>query len=169
MNVKIIHSRYRNDCVGIFLGSCGICRPVVVRLPFFYVNPSDIWAWKIFPPSFDFFIFFLQNLWFLSCKFFNCLVRSTPRYFILFKAIGKDAVSIISLSVFLSFLYRKATNILELLLYPTTYSSYKSLLVEFSMSCKYTILSSYLQQITILCPLPFCFISSWINLVISLP
>lgn len=69
MNVKIIHSRYRNDCVGIFLGSCGICRPVVVRLPFFYVNPSDIWAWKIFPPSFDFFIFFFKTCGFYHASF----------------------------------------------------------------------------------------------------
>ena len=40
----------------------------------------------------------------------TCLVRVTPRYFILFVVIVKSGVSLISFSAHLSSVYRRATN-----------------------------------------------------------
>jgi len=48
-------------------------------------------------------ISFFRDLKFLSCRSFTCLVLVTPRYFILFVAIVKDVVSLISFSAHLSF------------------------------------------------------------------
>ena len=53
--------------------------------------------------SSDNFNSFLRDLKRLSYKSFTCLVRVTPRYFILFVMIVKGVVSLISLSVHLSF------------------------------------------------------------------
>ena len=43
-------------------------------------------------------ISFLRDLRLISCRSFTCLVRVTPRYFILFVAIVKRVVSLISFS-----------------------------------------------------------------------
>ena len=56
------------------------------------------------------------DLKFLSYRSFTCLVSVTPRYFMLFVAIVKGVISLISFSVCLSFEYRKATDLLELIL-----------------------------------------------------
>ena len=53
---------------------------------------------------------FFKDLKFLSYRSFTCLVRVTPRYFILFVAIGKGDVSLISFSAHLSPIYRKGTD-----------------------------------------------------------
>jgi hypothetical protein len=50
----------------------------------------------------------------LSYKSFACLVRVTPRYFIIFEAIVKGIISLISFSVRLSFAGR-ATDFCELI------------------------------------------------------
>ena len=55
-------------------------------------------------------ISFFKNLKFLSSRSFTSLVRVTPRYFMLFVAIVKGDVSLISLSAFSSFVYRRATD-----------------------------------------------------------
>jgi hypothetical protein len=47
-------------------------------------------------------ISFFMDLKFLSYKFLTCLVRVTPGYFILFVAIVKGAISLISFSAHLS-------------------------------------------------------------------
>ena len=64
----------------------------------------------------------------------------------LFVAIMKCEVSLISLSASLSFVYRRATDFLELILYPATllkvFISYRSSLVGFLGSLMYTIISS---------------------------
>ena len=61
-------------------------------------------------------------------------------------AIVKGDVSLISLSASLSFVYRKSTDFLELILYPATllnvFISCRSSLVEFLGSLMYTIISS---------------------------
>jgi hypothetical protein len=48
-------------------------------------------------------ISFLRDLKLLSYRSFTCVVRITTRYFILFMAIGKGVVSLISLSACLAF------------------------------------------------------------------
>lgn len=54
---------------------------------------------KIFPSSVTFFSFFPQTLKkILSYRSFTCLVRVTPRDFILFEVIVKGVVSLISQS-----------------------------------------------------------------------
>jgi hypothetical protein len=72
---------------------------------------------------------------FLSCRSFTSLVRVTPRYFILFVTIEKGVVSLISYSACFSFVYTKAIDLLELILYPATslklFIRLRSSLVEF--------------------------------------
>ena len=58
-------------------------------------------------------ISFFKDLKFLSCKSFTCLVRVTPRYFMLFVAIVKDDVSLISFSAHLSSVHRRVTDFLS--------------------------------------------------------
>jgi hypothetical protein len=48
-------------------------------------------------------IYFFRDLKFLSYRSFTCLVRVTPRYFILFVAIEKGVISLISFSAHLLF------------------------------------------------------------------
>ena len=77
---------------------------------------------------------------------FTCLVRVTPRYFILFVAILKGVISLTSFSACLFFEYKKTSDLLELILKPATllklFISCRSSLVEFFGSHKYTIVSS---------------------------
>ena len=80
-------------------------------------------------------ISFFKDLKFLSNRSFTSLVRVTPRYFMLFVAILKGDVSLIFLSASLPFVYRRATDFLELILYPATllkvFIGCRSSLVEF--------------------------------------
>ena len=62
-------------------------------------------------------ISFFIYLKFQTYRPFPCLVAVTPRYFILFVAIVNNAISLISFSACLSFEYRTATDLLELILY----------------------------------------------------
>jgi hypothetical protein len=62
-------------------------------------------------------ISFFKDLKFLSYRSFTCLSRATPRYFILFVAVVKGVVSLISFSTHLSFVYRRATDFFQLILY----------------------------------------------------
>jgi hypothetical protein len=59
----------------------------------------------------DFFLHMrLSIIMFLSYRSFTCLVRVTPRYLILFVAIAKVVVSLISFPSCLSFVSRRATD-----------------------------------------------------------
>jgi hypothetical protein len=70
-------------------------------------------AWEILPSSDIFFKFFLQRLT-VFCHTvywsFTILVRVTPGCFILFVAIVKGIISLISFSACLSFLYMRDTD-----------------------------------------------------------
>ena len=100
---------------------------------FYYINPANSWAWEIFPSS-EIFNFFLQRLVVLIIQIFH-LFRIIPRYFILFVTIEKGVVSLISFSACLSFVYRKAIDLFELILYPATslklFIRFRSSLMEF--------------------------------------
>jgi hypothetical protein len=89
-------------------------------------------------------ISFFRDLKFLSYRSFTCLVRVTPRYFILFVTIVKGT-SLISFPVCLSFVQRKATDWFELILYLSNllklFIGFRSSLVEFLVSLKYSIIS----------------------------
>jgi hypothetical protein len=91
-------------------------------------------------------ISFFRDLKVLSYRSFTCFVRITARYFILFVTIVKDVVSLVSFSAYLSFEYRKATELFELILYLATLLklviSCRSFLVEFLASLKYNIILS---------------------------
>ena len=63
---------------------------------------------------------------FLSYKSFMSLVRVPPRYFTLFEATVRGIIFLISFSVHLSFVYKKATDFCELILYPATLLKYLS-------------------------------------------
>ena len=65
-------------------------------------------------------IYFFKDLKFLSFKSSTCLVRVTPRYFMLFVAIVKGVVSLISSSALLSSVCTRVTDFFELILYPAT-------------------------------------------------
>jgi hypothetical protein len=54
-----------------------ICKLILVRWPFHYVNSTDPWAWEIFISSDIFF----RELKLLSYRSFTFLARVTPRYF----------------------------------------------------------------------------------------
>jgi hypothetical protein len=89
---------------------------------------------------------FFRDLKFLSYTSFTCLVRVTPSYVILFVAIVKDVISLISFSACLSFEQKKGTDLFEIILHPATllkfFISFMSSLVEFLGSLKYMIISS---------------------------
>ena len=55
-------------------------------------------------------ISFFKDLKFLSNRSFTFLVRVIPKYFMLFVAIVKGDASLISLSAYLFFVYRRAIN-----------------------------------------------------------
>lgn len=79
---------------------------------------------------------------------FGCVVRVTPRPFILLEAVVKGAVFLISFSAYLSFVHKRATVFYYyyLILYPATllkmFISYRSSLVEVVGSLIYAIISS---------------------------
>lgn len=56
---------------------------------------------------------------FFSCKSFTHLGRVTLRYFVLIEVILKDAISLISFSIYLSLIYRRDTDLCDLILYTT--------------------------------------------------
>ena len=115
------------------------------------------------------FLSFFRNLNFLSYRFFTCLVRVTPRYFILFVTIVKGIVSLISFSAHLSLLQWKATDLFELVLYLATllklFISWRSSLVEF-LGC--LCILSYHLQIVIPLFLLCQFVSPWFLSVVLL-
>ena len=137
---------------------------------FYNVYPANPWAWEIFLSSEIFFNFFLQRFEVLIIQIFHFLVRFTPRYFILFVTIEKGVVSLISFSACLFFVYRNATDLFELILYPATSLKlvirFRSSLVEFLGSLIYT-LSYHLQKV-IFWFLPFQFVFSWFPFVVEL-
>ena len=78
---------------------------------------------------------FVENAVFFPLDGFSSLVKDqvtidgwvlfwvfTPRYFILFVTIEKCVVSLISLSACLSFVYRKAIDLFEVILYPAAFT-----------------------------------------------
>ena len=90
-------------------------------------------------------ISFFRNSMFLTYRSFTCMIGVTQRYFMLFVTVVKGVVSLISFSACLSFEYRKATDLFDLVLYPATllkFISYSSSLVECFGSLMYSIISS---------------------------
>jgi hypothetical protein len=65
-------------------------------------------------------ISFLRYLKYLSYISFTCFVRVTSCYVVLFVTILKGVISLMHFSVCLSFEYKKATDLFEIILYPTT-------------------------------------------------
>ena len=94
-------------------------------------------------------IFFLRHFKFLSYRSYICLVRVTSGYFILFVLIVKGVISLATLSVCITFEYKKATDLFKLILYPNTllklFISCRSSVVEFW--CHIDILSYHLQMV----------------------
>jgi hypothetical protein len=98
-------------------------------------------------------------------------------YVILFVTIEKGVVSLISFSACLSFVYRKASDLFELILYPATslklFIRFWSSLVEFLGSLIYTIVSSAKSNILtssfpICIPLiSFCVELLWLGLQVQ--
>jgi hypothetical protein len=68
-----------------------------------------------------FLISFFRDLKILWYRSFTCLVRVTPRYFILFVTIVTGIFSLISFSAYLSFEHSKATDLFELILFLATF------------------------------------------------
>jgi hypothetical protein len=108
---------------------------------------------------FQFLIFssisFLRNLKFLLYISFTCLVRDTPRYFILLMAIVKGIVSLISVLFCFSFVLRAT----DLIFYPVTFLkvfiSCRNSLIGFLHSLIYTIITSENSD-TLTSFLPIC-------------
>jgi hypothetical protein len=100
-----------------------------------------------------------RDLKFLPYRSFICLVKVTPRYFVLLVTIEKGFVSLISFLVGFSFEFKKAPDLFNSILYPITLLKFvclfvfcfvlfcflirfRSSLVEFLGSHNYTILPS---------------------------
>lgn len=113
---------------------------------FYYINLAYPRTWDVFPFSAIFFNSFLQSLKFLSKRSFTSLVHVRSRYFILFLVAVIGDVSLIFLSVCLSFVYRMTTKFLELILCHFSalkiLNSCRSFQVEYWGSLIYTITSS---------------------------
>ena len=104
MNLRIALSMSLKSCVGILMG-------IALNLQIAF-GKMDIFTMLILPihehgRALHFLrsslIYFFRDLKFLSYRSFICLVRVTPRYFILFVAIVKGVVFLISFSSCLSF------------------------------------------------------------------
>jgi hypothetical protein len=65
-------------------------------------------------------ISFLRDLKLLSYRSFTCLVSVVPRHFILFVSIVKGIIFLISFSMCLYFVKKKAIDLFELILYQAT-------------------------------------------------
>ena len=89
---------------------------------------------------------------------FTSLVRFIPSYFIIFEAIVKEIVFLLSLSVTLLLAYRNATNFWILILYPAnllnSFISFSDILVESVEFSIYSVLSSSIMTVLLL---PFQF------------
>ena len=96
-----------------------ICKLFLVQLPFL-LSLSTKEHGRCFYFLLSSSISFFKALKLLSNRSFTCLVRVTPRYFMLFVAMVKGDVSLISISASLSFVYRRATDFLKLIVYPAT-------------------------------------------------
>ena len=107
---------------------------------FYYINPTNPPAWDIYPSS-EFLFNFLRGLKLLSYRSFTYLVIVTPRHLIFFVTILKDVISLISFSSCLQECY-----LFELILnfksspFAEVFISWRSSLVEFLGSLKYTII-----------------------------
>ena len=78
------------------------------------------------------FISFFRYIKLQSYRSFTCFVTLIPMNFILFVAIVKNAISLISFSACLSFVYRMTTDLLELILYLATLLKFISKVHQFS-------------------------------------
>ena len=95
MTLIITLSSYVKNCVVILWELNWICWLLLVRWLFLLLI-------EIFPSS-NIFYFLLQRHRFLPYRSFTCFIRITPIYFILFVAIVKGVISMISFSARLSF------------------------------------------------------------------
>ena len=101
MNLRIALSILLKYCVGILTGFALNLQIAFGRIAIF---PMLILPIHEHGRSFHFLrsslISFLRDLQFLSYRSFTCLVRVNPRYFILFVAIVKGIISLISFFVY---------------------------------------------------------------------
>jgi hypothetical protein len=111
MKLRIVLSRSVKNYIGILMGN-----PLNQQIAF---GKMTIFIMLILPihehgRSFQLlissFISFFKNLKFLSYRSFICIVRLILRYFLLFQVIVKGVISLISFSVYLSFVYRRVTD-----------------------------------------------------------
>jgi hypothetical protein len=115
MKLSIVISRTVKNCVGILM-----------RIALLYVvfGKMALFTMLVIPNyehgrSFCILIsssnFFFKDLKFLPYMSFTFLVKVTPRYFILFVAIVKGVVSLISFSLHLFFVYMRTIVVFELI------------------------------------------------------
>ena len=119
IQTHIVFSRSVKIVLVFWWGFHWICILILARWPFLTILILPIHEHG---RSFHLLIYslisFFKDLKLLSYRSFTCLVRVIPRYSILFVAILKGFVYLISFSSHLSFVYRRATDfVFELILY----------------------------------------------------
>jgi hypothetical protein len=99
MDLRIVLSMSLKNCVRILMGIAWNLQITFGRMASFtmFILPIHEHGILLHFQSFSL-ISFLRDLKLLSYRSFTCLVRVTPRYFILFVAIVKGVVSLISFS-----------------------------------------------------------------------
>ena len=121
MNLRITLSNSMMKWVGILLGIALNFYFAFLKMAIFTILILPIHEHgRPFILLMSSFISFFRFLMFRSYRPFTCLVTLTRRYFILFVAIVKNAISLISISACLSFEYRMTSDLLELILYLAT-------------------------------------------------
>jgi hypothetical protein len=97
MKLKIVLSKSVKNCVEISMGIALNLQIAFVKWPFYYANSTHEHgrSFSLLKSSISFF----RDLKFLSYRSCTCLVRVAPRYFLLFVAIVKCVVCLISFSV----------------------------------------------------------------------
>ena len=113
---------------------------------FYYINAANAWSWEIFPSSEIFFDFFLQRLEVLIIQIFYFLSWIHTKVFYIICDYCEGCCFPNFFLSLLSFVYRKVTDLFELILYlPTAlklFIKFRSSLVEFFRSLICAIISS---------------------------
>ena len=121
MKLIIVLSRFVKNCIGILIGIALNPQIAFGRIAIFttFILPIQEHG-RFFHFLVSSSLSFFKDLKFLMKQVFHFLVSVNPGYFIVYVAIVKGEVSLISLSAYLAFLCRRATDIFELILYPAT-------------------------------------------------
>jgi hypothetical protein len=111
MNLSIVFLRSVKNCVGILIGIRLNLQIAFGKMDVFttliLLIHDHVRSFCLLIPSP---ISFFKDLKFLSYRSFICLIRVTPRHFILFVAIVNGIVSLISFCAYLLLIYRRATD-----------------------------------------------------------